>query len=156
MVGLDNYPEPGKRPLSSTTPLIIEDADGSFYCALGASGGSRIFPAIFQTLLNLEWGMDVSSAIEYGRMHDQLFPLIVDSDDILPPALLDGLRALGHNISGTRIICRALTVHVMSDWNGKTVAETSRIAAVVQGVVKVNDTIYGKRFARYCGNDTDN
>ena len=101
----DNYPEPGKRPLSSTTPIIIEDENGDFYSALGGSGGSRIFPAVFQTLLNLEWGMDVSAAIEYGRMHDQLFPMVVDSDDILPPTLLDGLREMGHNISGTRAPC---------------------------------------------------
>ncbi len=49
----DNYPEPGKRPLSSTTPTIIENADGSFYLSIGGSGGSRIFPAVFQVLLIL-------------------------------------------------------------------------------------------------------
>ncbi|KAI1794183.1 gamma-glutamyltranspeptidase [Ganoderma leucocontextum] len=95
-----NYPEPGKRPLSSTVPTIMEHEDGSFFLAIGGSGGSRIFPAIFQVLLNLDWGMDVSAAIEYGRLHDQLFPTMVDADDILPPALLDGLRAKGHNVTG--------------------------------------------------------
>lgn len=44
----DNYPEPGKRSLSSTTPMILEYPDGSFYTAIGGSGGSKIFPAVFQ------------------------------------------------------------------------------------------------------------
>ena len=67
---LDNYPEPGKRPLSSIAPTIIEHADGSFYTAIGGSGGSRIFGAILQVLLNLDWGLDVSTAIESGCLHD--------------------------------------------------------------------------------------
>lgn len=96
----DNYPEPGKRPLSSTVPTILENEDGSFYAALGGSGGSRIFPSVFQVLLNMDWGMGVSAAIEYGRVHNQLFPTTVDADDILPPALLEGLEQKGHNITG--------------------------------------------------------
>jgi gamma-glutamyltranspeptidase/glutathione hydrolase/leukotriene-C4 hydrolase len=72
-----NYPEPGKRPLSSTAAAIVERPDGSLYTALGGSGGSRIFGAVAQVLLNLEWGMDVSAAIEAPRLHDQLYPALV-------------------------------------------------------------------------------
>jgi len=50
-----NYPEGpkvkggmGKRPLSSTSPSIIEHEDGSFWLAVGGSGGSRIFGAVAQ------------------------------------------------------------------------------------------------------------
>ena len=97
---LDNYPEPGKRPLSSIAPTIIEHADGSFYAAIGGSGGSRIFGAIFQVLLNLDWGLDVSAAIESGRLHDQLYPSILDADDIYENAILHDLRRRGHNVTG--------------------------------------------------------
>src|SRR6267154_6652817 len=96
----DNYPEPGKRPLSSTSPTIIENADGSFYLALGGSGGGRIFGSVIQTILNLDWGMDVSEAIEAGRVHDQLFPLEVYADDVVPDILLTALRERGHNVTG--------------------------------------------------------
>lgn len=72
-----NYPQPGKRPLSSTAATIVERPDGSLYTALGGSGGSRIFGAVAQVLLNLEWGMDVSEAIEAPRLHDQLYPAMV-------------------------------------------------------------------------------
>lgn len=95
-----NYPEPGKRPLSSTVPTIMENEDGTFYLAIGGSGGSRIFPAVFQVMLNLDWGMDVSGAIEYGRLHDQLYPTILDADNIIPTETLDVLREKGHNVTG--------------------------------------------------------
>jgi gamma-glutamyltranspeptidase / glutathione hydrolase / leukotriene-C4 hydrolase len=96
----DNYPEGGKRPLSSTVPTIIEHEDGSFIVAIGGSGGSRIFGAIFQTLLNLDLGLDISQAVEFGRLHDQLFPLILDADSVYPPDILDALRDRGHNVTG--------------------------------------------------------
>ena len=95
----DNFPEPGKRPLSSTAPTILEHLDGSFYIAIGGSGGSRIFPSVFQVLLDLDWGMDLSQAIEYGRLHDQLYPLTVDADDVLPMHILRDLRERGHNVT---------------------------------------------------------
>jgi gamma-glutamyltranspeptidase/glutathione hydrolase/leukotriene-C4 hydrolase len=81
-------------------PLIIEDASGAVELVLGGSGGSRIFPAIFQVLLNFDWGADISAAIESGRVHNQLYPLITDADDTLDPAILDGLRSRGHNVTG--------------------------------------------------------
>jgi gamma-glutamyltranspeptidase/glutathione hydrolase/leukotriene-C4 hydrolase len=95
-----NYPEPGKRPLSSTVPTIIEHPDGSFFVAIGGAGGSRIFGAVFQTLINLDLGLDVSQAVESGRLHDQLFPLSVFADSVVPPDILDALRVRGHNVTG--------------------------------------------------------
>lgn len=96
----DNYPAPGKRPLSSTCPVIIEDANGDVEMVVGGSGGSRIFPAIFQTILGYDWGLDISQAIEYGRVHDQLFPRYVDVDDNYAPAGIQALIDRGHTVQG--------------------------------------------------------
>lgn len=104
-------------------PTIIEDSDGELFAAVGGSGGSRIFPAVFQVLLNLDWGMDVSEAIEYGRVHDQLFPTIVDADNVYPSDLLDALRTRGHNV---------------------TIGDISRVASVIQVVKKEGDIIHGE------------
>ncbi|KZP30150.1 gamma-glutamyltranspeptidase [Athelia psychrophila] len=93
-----NYPAPHKRPLSSMAPLIMEHPDGSFYLAIGGAGGSRIFPAVFQTILNLDWGFDARAAVEFGRVHDQLAG-VVDVDAFYPPALVGELRGRGHNVS---------------------------------------------------------
>lgn len=40
-----NFISPGKRPLSSSSPLILE-RDGQVVLALGAAGGSRIITAV--------------------------------------------------------------------------------------------------------------
>jgi gamma-glutamyltranspeptidase len=98
----DNYPEAGKRPLSSTAPTIVEHADGSFAAALGGSGGSRIFGAVFQVLLNLDWGLDASAAVEFWRVHTQLVPEEVDADEGFPAHVLAGLEERGHKLTGAR------------------------------------------------------
>lgn len=72
-----NYPAPGKRSLSSTAPLIMDSPEGEVYVALGGSGGSRIFGSVAQVLLNLDWGFDISNAVEQQRVHHQLSPAYV-------------------------------------------------------------------------------
>lgn len=48
-----NYPEPGKRPLSSCVPTIVE-RDGQFELSLGGSGGSRILTSVLQVSFFLQ------------------------------------------------------------------------------------------------------
>ncbi|KAF8234461.1 gamma-glutamyltranspeptidase [Tricholoma matsutake] len=129
-----NFPEPGKRPLSSTIPTIIEHADGSLFVAIGGSGGSQIFGAVFQTLLNLDLGLDVSQAIEFGRLHDQLYPPILEADSVYPPEILDGLRDRGHNVTVRDINRVAAAVQVVVQQNGKiTAASDSRKNGIASG-----------------------
>ncbi|KAG8967858.1 hypothetical protein FRC03_009145 [Tulasnella sp. 419] len=94
-----NYASPNKRPLSSTSPVIMETASGEFYAALGGSGGSRIFGAVLQVILNLEWGMDASKAVEEPRVHDQLYPLETSVESGFNEATMESLKAKGHNIT---------------------------------------------------------
>lgn len=68
--------------------------------SIGGSGGLRIFGAIVQAILNLDLGLDASEAVEYGRVHDQLYPLITDVDNNYPPHLVNYLRETGHNVTG--------------------------------------------------------
>jgi gamma-glutamyltranspeptidase / glutathione hydrolase / leukotriene-C4 hydrolase len=51
-------------------------------------------------MLNLDWGYDISEAIEMGRFHDQLYPRYVDIDDTNSMEYIDALRIRGHNITG--------------------------------------------------------
>ncbi|KAH9998449.1 gamma-glutamyltranspeptidase [Russula compacta] len=125
-----NYPEAHKRPVSSTTPTIIEHSDGSFYAALGGAGGSKIFPAIFQVILNLDWGLDLGSAIEYGRLHHQLYPEWIETDDTYPRELLLGLRTRGH------------VLHVV---------DANRVGSVVNAVLKRDGLVYAASDSRKNG-----
>ncbi|KAF9980045.1 hypothetical protein BGZ65_005626 [Modicella reniformis] len=94
-----NYPEPGKRPLSSAVPTIIE-RDGVFEMSLGGSGGSRILTSAIQTILNI-YGhdMNVMEAIERPRIHHQLMPNVVDIEIGYPDSEIEFLRNLGHNVT---------------------------------------------------------
>jgi gamma-glutamyltranspeptidase / glutathione hydrolase / leukotriene-C4 hydrolase len=99
-----NYPQPGKRPLSSMVPTIITDPDPAspFVLALGGSGGSRIFGATFLTIANVMlFGDDISSAIEHKRVHHQLLPAYVTVEDGYPEELVDALRERGHEVEMT-------------------------------------------------------
>ncbi|CAK5268338.1 unnamed protein product [Mycena citricolor] len=111
-----NYPEPGKKPLSSTVPTIIENADGSLALVIGGSGGGRIFGAVFQIILNvLEWDLDASAAVEFGRLHNQLFPVMTDADAWYPRELLDGLKERGHELSETGPVAAAVQLIALRD-----------------------------------------
>ncbi|KAK8075872.1 gamma-glutamyltranspeptidase [Apiospora hydei] len=48
-----NYIRPGKRPLSSISPTIVESADGKLYLVVGSAGGSRIITATIQNVHNV-------------------------------------------------------------------------------------------------------
>ncbi|KAF8507469.1 gamma-glutamyltranspeptidase [Hysterangium stoloniferum] len=134
-----NYPAPGKRPLSSTTPTILEHEDGSFYLALGGSGGSKIFGSVAQVIMGAdailsstsgdEW-IDISKAVEAPRAHDQLYPLQVEMDSTFDLENVASLEARGHNV---------------------TVMDINRIAAVVQAVLAKDGRIFAASDSRKNG-----
>ncbi|KAJ4024687.1 hypothetical protein NW766_000927 [Fusarium irregulare] len=71
-----NFIRPGKRPLSSMSPYIVEYGHNkSLALVIGGAGGSRIITSTVQGLLNiLDRGMDAVSAVKEPRFHDQLVP----------------------------------------------------------------------------------
>lgn len=75
-----NRPAPGKRPLSSMTPIIAlkrASASEAEQVALlaGGSGGPRIISGTLQVALNaLYMGMDAKEAVEQPRFHHQWMP----------------------------------------------------------------------------------
>ena len=63
-----NSIRPGARPLSNMCPTIVERADG-FRFAIGACGGRKIFPAVFQlTSFLVDYEMDLDAAINAPRV----------------------------------------------------------------------------------------
>ncbi|ROV92547.1 hypothetical protein VMCG_08942 [Cytospora schulzeri] len=70
-----NFIRPGKRPMSSITPIIAEHPNGTVFFIAGAAGGSRIISATTQTAWHLlEHGMNMTEAMAAPRVHDQLIP----------------------------------------------------------------------------------
>jgi len=91
-----NYPQPGKRPLSSIAPVVIESPDGELHLVAGGSGGSLIFGSVVQVILGLDWGLDISAAIEQPRVHNQLFPLFTLIESSMNREDIVDLAARGH------------------------------------------------------------
>ena len=66
---------PGKRPLSSMSPMIVRDDRGAVLLVLGSPGGPRIITAVTQVLLRfLLLGEDLHVAVRAPRLHQQWRP----------------------------------------------------------------------------------
>ena len=69
-----NFIFPGKKPLSSMSPMIILQ-DNQPRLVIGASGGPRIISAVLQTILRtVAYGEDLFDAVKQPRLHHQLVP----------------------------------------------------------------------------------
>lgn len=89
---LANQIQPGKRPLSSMTPTIVE-REGQLQGVIGASGGPQIITGTLSVLLQLAWfGVTTDAAVRAPRMHFQWLPRTVFLED---PASEADLSALG-------------------------------------------------------------
>ncbi|GAB2292459.1 Gamma-glutamyltranspeptidase 3 [Dionaea muscipula] len=72
-----NFIRPGKRPLSSMTPLVILK-DNQLVGAIGGSGGLYIIPAVLQVFLNhFVLGMEPLAAVQNPRVYHKLIPNFV-------------------------------------------------------------------------------
>jgi len=71
-----NFIAPGKRPVSSMSPLIlIENDNQRVQQVLGASGGTKITTSVAQAaMLNLWFNENIKEAIDAPRLHSQLLP----------------------------------------------------------------------------------
>ena len=96
-----NYVQPGKRPLSSISPTIVEHkANSTLYFLTGAAGGSRIITATLQTLWNvLDRNQTSSQALREPRLHDQLIPNQVQFEYSYNNQTVDYMKQLGHKVT---------------------------------------------------------
>ena len=66
---------PFKRPLSSMSPTIIIDNEGTPILTIGAAGGSRIITAVLQTIISVvDHDLNIQEAIDAPRTHSQWLP----------------------------------------------------------------------------------
>ncbi|KAK5661002.1 hypothetical protein OQA88_12380 [Cercophora sp. LCS_1] len=94
-----NFIAPGKRPLSSISPIIVEfTGNRSVWFTTGAAGGSRIISATAQTAFHvLEEGFAMHDAVAAPRLHDQLMPAVTLVENGSDQSIFDSLLAKGHN-----------------------------------------------------------
>jgi gamma-glutamyltranspeptidase/glutathione hydrolase len=100
-----NLIEPGKRMLSSMTPIVVTK-DGVPVLVTGSPGGRTIINTVLCVTLNvLEFDMNIRDAVDAPRMDHEWFPnriRFMGADDTEHQAMIEALRAMGHDISASR------------------------------------------------------
>jgi len=91
-----NRIEPGKRPLSSMSPMMALDAENELRLVIGSPGGTRIIGYVAQRVVDvLMQGEDVETAIQAGSLINRNGATELEAGTEAE-ALVAGLEALGH------------------------------------------------------------
>ena len=94
--GRPNSVGPGKRMVSSMSPTIVFK-DGAPWFALGTPGGTRIFAAVLQAILNVvDHGMSLQEAVEAPRVWTQGEEVEVEQG--VPEEVRQALESKGHQV----------------------------------------------------------
>ena len=98
LVGSDaNSIEPGKRMLSSMTPLFAHD--GTRTLIVGTPGGSRIISMLALALLKFQLGADSNDIVSQRRFHHQYIPDEIQFEiDAFSAEEIDKLASKGHSL----------------------------------------------------------
>lgn len=109
-----NVIAPGKRMLSSMTPVIVARA-GKLVLVTGSPGGRTIINTSLDVVLGVTaWGLTGREAVDAPRMHHQWLPdrLSIEADGV-PAATLEALKALGHEarMGGRQGSAQSVWVH---------------------------------------------
>jgi len=92
-----NLIEPGKRMLSSMSPMIILK-DGKPFLVTGSPGGRTIINTVLQIIVNVvDFKMDIQAAVDEPRIHHQWMPDSLTIERGLTD-LQPALQALGHDV----------------------------------------------------------
>jgi gamma-glutamyltranspeptidase/glutathione hydrolase len=113
--GQTNTVAPGKRPVSSMSPTLVEK-DKKIVMALGAPGGPRIISSLIQVLYRtLGRGNNLEVAVEAPRVHQQYLPnkLFLDENRFTPETI-DALKGR-KNIIETSWQGRVFAVRLIND-----------------------------------------
>ncbi|USV56568.1 gamma-glutamyltransferase [Aeromonas encheleia] len=94
-----NRVEPGKRPRSSMSPLLVFDKQtGELEMSLGSPGGSAIINYVGKTLLGTQdWGLNLQQAINLPNFGSRNGPTELEQGRT-PQAVIEGLKARGHEV----------------------------------------------------------
>lgn len=114
--GKINAVQPGKRMLSSMTPVILIK-DGKLFLVAGSPGGPTIPTTIFQVVVNIiDYGMDIKPAIDTGRFHHQWLPDYISyENNSIDSSVIIKLSKIGHTLKIRPSIGRVNAIHLLPD-----------------------------------------
>jgi len=93
-----NRVQPGKRPRSSMSPIIVLDGQDRFRMAVGSPGGSRIIGYVAKTLIGvIDWRLDIQSAIDLPNVTNRGRATEIELREDTADLVAD-LTAMGHTV----------------------------------------------------------
>uniref|UniRef100_A0A0M3HSL5 Gamma-glutamyltranspeptidase 1 n=1 Tax=Ascaris lumbricoides TaxID=6252 RepID=A0A0M3HSL5_ASCLU len=109
-----NFIRPGKRPMSSISPLIfVNRTSNKVELAIGSAGGSTIITTVSTVAARvLKLGWDLKTALDAPRLHDQLLPNVTHYEPNFPQEYVAKLAKRGHIMEKTPAIGGATAIHV--------------------------------------------
>ena len=114
--GEANSVQPGKKMLSSMTPVIAEK-NGKLFLVAGSPGGSTIPTTVFQIIVNvIDFGMDIQAATDAGRFHHQWLPDVISFEiNSLDSLTIKQLTGMGHILVPRSIIGSVNAIMILPD-----------------------------------------
>lgn len=122
--GEANAIAPGKRMLSSMTPVIVLK-NNKVFLLVGTPGGTTISTSVFQTLVDIiEFGMSTEDAVNQPKFHHQWLPDRIDVEDNFPARVRTELQQMGYTIAQRSKIGRTEVIKVLPDGSFEAVADS--------------------------------
>jgi gamma-glutamyltranspeptidase / glutathione hydrolase len=116
--GEANSIQPGKRMLSSMTPVIVLNKEHKPWIIAGSPGGSTIITVVLQVLLNcIDFGMNIQEAVNAPRIHHQWYPDEINYEDYgLSEDVKTNLIKMGYKIGGKKILGRSECIMISDNY----------------------------------------
>lgn len=126
LVGSDaNAIAPGKRPLSSMTPVVALN-DGDVEVVAGASGGPLIITSTLQALVGvIDFGRTTDAAVGAPRIHHQWLPDKLFLEAGFPEKTWRDLRGVGHDAVPMPAKASVQEIRVTTSAGGRVLQATS-------------------------------
>jgi len=94
-----NKLEPSKRPMSTMTPVMVFDSEGSLELITGSPGGSQIPGVVFQVLVNyIDFNLDIGEASMLPRIHQDSQSTELNYEKHMSSDTQRILESYGHNL----------------------------------------------------------
>lgn len=117
MGGEANSIQPGKRMLSSMTPVIVLKNNKPWLIA-GSPGGSTIITVVLQVLLNcIDFHMSIQEAVNAPRIHHQLYPDEINYEEYgLSEDVRTNLIKMGYKIGDKKTLGRSECIMISDNY----------------------------------------
>jgi gamma-glutamyltranspeptidase/glutathione hydrolase len=111
-----NSVQPGKKMLSSMSPVIVEK-EGELFMVAGSPGGSTIPTTVFQVITNvIDYGMNIQEAVDKGRFHHQWLPDYISYEkEAVDSLVYRKLNELGHTLKPRSSLGRVNAIQILQN-----------------------------------------